>query len=176
MVRSAVSYLHLCGRLFHQYLSDMFAKVEQLRLNYIKCNQQKFRVDLHSGLAGAVSAGDLNPGEFGRRMILPSSFTGSPKQMFELYQDSMSIVRKYGKPDLFITFTCNPKWEEITSALILNQKAADRPDLIVRVFRMKLRELITDICKKSRPREALGSCIYHRISKARSPLLIFWSY
>ena len=78
---------------------------------------------------------------------MPSSFTGSPRQMFELYQDSMSIVRKYCKPDLFITFTCNPKWEEITSALILNQKAAYRPDLIVRVFRMKLRELLTDILK-----------------------------
>ena len=147
MVRSAVSYLHLCGRLYHQYLADMFAKVEQLRLNYIKCNQQKIRVDLYSGLADAVSAGDINPGEFGRKVILPSSFTGSPRQMFELYQDSMSIVRKYGKPDLFITFTCNPKWEEISSALILNQKASDRPDLIVRVFRMKLRELLTDICK-----------------------------
>ena len=48
----------------------------------------------------------------------------------------MGIVRKYGKPDLFITFTCNPQWEEITSALLLNQKASDRPDLIVRVFRL----------------------------------------
>ena len=40
-----------------------------------------------------------------------------------------------------------PKWEEITYALILNQKAINRPDLIARVFRMKLRELLTDICK-----------------------------
>ena len=157
MVRSAVSYLHLYGRLYHQYLADMYAKVEQLRLNYIKCNQQKIRVDLYSGLADAISSGDNNPGEFGRKVILPSSFTGSPRQMFELYQDSMSIVRKYGKPDLFITFTCNPKWEEISSALILNQKATDRPDLIVRVFRMKLRELLTDICKH----HVLGSPLAH---------------
>ena len=48
MVRSAVSYLHLYGRLYRQYLVDMYAKVEQLRLNYIKCNQQKIRVDLYS--------------------------------------------------------------------------------------------------------------------------------
>ena len=65
IVRSAVSYLHLCGRLFHQYLADIFAKVGQLRFNNIKCNQQKIRVDLHSELADAVSAGDINPGEFG---------------------------------------------------------------------------------------------------------------
>ena len=79
-------------------------------------------------------------------MILPPSFTSSPRQMLELYQDSMSIVRKYGKPDLFITFTCNPEWEEISSALVPNQKSTDRPDLIVRVFRMKLRDLLNDIC------------------------------
>ena len=54
-----------------------------------KCNQHKIRVDLYSGLADAISSG-----EFGRKVILPSSLTGSPRQMFELYQDSMSIVRK----------------------------------------------------------------------------------
>ena len=48
MVRSSISYLHLFGRLFHQYLVDMFAKIEQQRLNYIKFNQQKIRVDLYS--------------------------------------------------------------------------------------------------------------------------------
>jgi hypothetical protein len=31
----------------------------------------------------------------------------------------MAIVRQYGKPDLFITMTCNPKWEEIVSMLKL---------------------------------------------------------
>ena len=41
MVRSGLSYLHMCGRLFHQYLVDMFAKVKQQRMNYIKCNQNK---------------------------------------------------------------------------------------------------------------------------------------
>ena len=60
----------------------------------------------------------------------------------------MSIVRRYGKPDLFITFTCNPLWAEITSSLLNKQKASDRPDLIVRVFRLKLRELLNDILKK----------------------------
>ena len=34
MVRSDLSYLHMCGRLFHQYLVDMFAKVEQQRMIY----------------------------------------------------------------------------------------------------------------------------------------------
>ena len=96
-------------------------------------------------MADAVAAGDTLSKDCGRKVVLPSSYTGSPRQMFELYQDAMSIVRKYGRPDLFITFTCNPQWEEITSALLLDQKASDRPDLIVRVFRLKLRELLRDL-------------------------------
>ena len=157
MVRSSISYLHLFGRLFHQYLVDMFAKIEQQRLNYIKFNQQKIRVDLYSGLADAISFGDSNPREVGRRVILPSSFTGSPRQMFEVFQDSMSIVTKYGKPDLFITFTCNPKWEGVSSALLFFQKSTDRPDLIVRVFRLKFRELLKDICNN----HVLGKPLAH---------------
>ena len=62
------------------------------------------------------------------------------------HNDVQMIIRsEYGKPDLFITFTCNPQWEEITSALLLDHKASDRPDLIVRVFRLKLRELLRDL-------------------------------
>ncbi|KAL5647488.1 hypothetical protein ACJX0J_041843, partial [Zea mays] len=33
------------------------------------------------------------------------------------YQDAMAICRVYGPPDLFVTFTCNPKWKEIVDAL-----------------------------------------------------------
>ena len=145
MVRSSLSPLHLSGRLFHQYAVDMYAKIEQQRLNYIALNQKKIRVDLYSGLADAVAAGDTLSKDCGRKVVQPSSYTGSPRQMFELYQDAMSIVRKYGKPDLIITFTCNPQWEEIMSALLLDQKASDRPDLIVRVFGLKLRELLRDL-------------------------------
>ena len=119
-------------------------------------NQQQIRSDLYSGLADAVHSGDTNAKEVGCNIILPS-YTGSPRQMFELYQDAMSIVRKFGKPDLFITFTCNPQWEEITSALLLDQKLSDRLDLIVRVFRLKLKELLSDLIK----RQVLGKPLAH---------------
>jgi hypothetical protein len=29
------------------------------------------------------------------------------------YQDALAIVREFGKPDYFITFTANPAWPEI---------------------------------------------------------------
>jgi hypothetical protein len=47
--------------------------------------------------------------------------------MGELYQDAMAGVRKFGKPDLVVTFTYNPKWKEIKDALLPKQTAKDRP-------------------------------------------------
>lgn len=34
--------------------------------------------------------------------------------MHEKLQDCLTFVRKYQRPDLFVTFTTNPKWDEIT--------------------------------------------------------------
>ena len=36
LIKSGSNHLHLSGRLFHQNIVDMYAKIEQQRLNYIK--------------------------------------------------------------------------------------------------------------------------------------------
>jgi len=33
----------------------------------------------------------------------------NPRNMLQNYQDAMTIVDKFDKPDLFITMICNPK-------------------------------------------------------------------
>ena len=58
----------------------------------------------------------------GKLIILPSSFTCSRPYMQQRTQYAMVYVCKFGTPDLFITFTCNPKWIEITKELENNQK------------------------------------------------------
>src|SRR6202007_1975753 len=65
-----------------------------------------------------------------------------------LYQDSIAIIREFGKPDLFVTVTCNPKWPEIVDELLPNQQANDRPDLIARVFKLKLKSITNDLFVK----------------------------
>jgi hypothetical protein len=60
----------------------------------------------------------------------------------------MAIVRQYGKPDLFITMTCNPKWEEIVNVLKLGEIAYDRPDLVTCIFVSKLQHLLDELLKK----------------------------
>lgn len=65
--------------------------------------------------------------------------------MYQRHQDAMALVQKYGKPDLFITMTCNPGWPEITNALKPGQTPSDHPDLTTRVFRAKCEQFKEDI-------------------------------
>jgi hypothetical protein len=67
--------------------------------------------------------------------------------MVQLYQDAMAICKSFGLPSYFITFTRNPNWPEIQAELIPRQTATDCPDLVTRVFRMKLLVLMKDLMK-----------------------------
>eukprot|EP00102_Acyrthosiphon_pisum_P016931 XP_008188088.1 PREDICTED: uncharacterized protein LOC100159360 [Acyrthosiphon pisum] len=71
----------------------------------------------------------------------------SPRHMQKYSQDALTYVREYGRPCLFITFTCNPKWLEITSLLLPGQNAIHRHDIPARVFKQKLKSLMSFITK-----------------------------
>ena len=68
--------------------------------------------------------------------------------MMQHYQDAIVICRAMGPPDFFVTFTCNPNSPEIVNELLPGQHSADRPDLITRVFKIKLRQLLDDFMDK----------------------------
>ncbi len=139
----------LCGdRLRHQYIVDAYAVIEQNRLKYLHLNKKKLRADLYQGLQDALASGDNNVAAIGQRIILPSSFTVGPRHMVQNYQDAMAICRWARCPDAFVTFTCNPQWLESKRTLLLGQQPQDRPDLVTRVFKIKLKELINDIHNK----------------------------
>ncbi|KAG2939468.1 hypothetical protein PC117_g10950 [Phytophthora cactorum] len=76
--------------------------------------------------------------QIGKRVMLPSSHSVGPRSMYKSYQDSMTIVREYGKPDAFVTMACSPTWEEIMEKIPDGQTAQDRPDIIARVWQLKL--------------------------------------
>ena len=54
----------------------------------------------------------------------------------------MCLVTHFGKPNFFVTFTANPNWEEVITALFKGQTVINRPDIIAKVFRAKLKDLI----------------------------------
>ena len=135
-----------CRQLFHQYVVDMYAKIESERLNYIRLNQKRLRVEEYIHLRDAIIT-DGKISDIGKLVILPSSFTGSPRQMHEYTQDALTYVRNYGRPDLFITFTCNPSWPEIEQELFNHQTPHDRHDLLARVFHQKQIKLMDVLIK-----------------------------
>lgn len=140
------NHLLKCCELFHQFIVDMYAKIESERLLFLRLNQPKLRAEEYIHLRDAVTNdGDVR--DIGQMITLPSSFTGSPRHMHEYAQDAMTYVRKYGCPDLFITFTCNPTWPEITRNLLTGQSHTQRHDLTARVFKQKLIRLIDLITK-----------------------------
>ncbi|KAA6407002.1 MAG: hypothetical protein FRX48_09300 [Lasallia pustulata] len=88
---------------------------------------------------------DADRAALGRRIILPSSYTGGDRHMQQLFQDSMAIVRHFGKPTLFVTFTANLNWVEIQHELLPDQSVNDRPDLVAHVFQLKKKALLLDL-------------------------------
>ena len=136
------------GRLFQQYLVDAWAICDQHQLHWLRTNQANLRADLYNGVADALARTDVDLASIGRRVVLPSSYLGSARFIGQCYQDSMAIVRQFGRPSFFITFTANPKWDEITRELLPFQKATDRPDLVARVFHMKVNHVMHDLKRK----------------------------
>ena len=168
---ASVEMPHGVGRLFQQYIVDAYAKVESMRLEWIQKNQGALRLESLQGLLDHVAAGnnlDLHlPSELpsrenaavaetdaatttstspqqlvGTPVILPCTFGGSPRALHQNYLDSMALIARYGKPDLFLTSTANPSWPEIQNNLRPGETASNRPDLVARVFRAKLRKLL----------------------------------
>ncbi|KMQ85421.1 dna helicase, partial [Lasius niger] len=137
------NYIVYFRSLFSQFLVDMYAKIETERLNYIRNNQVQLRAESYIHLKDTVGRQDADAAQIGQMVVLPSSFTGGPRYMHERTQDAMTYVRKHGRPDLFITFTCNPEWKEIIDTLLRGQKAHDRHDIIARVFRLEIKKLIS---------------------------------
>ncbi|XP_010480868.1 PREDICTED: uncharacterized protein LOC104759661 [Camelina sativa] len=136
-------------RLFQQFLCDAYTTIETNRLSYIKYNVSKKRCENYTTIKNAMETGNTNMSEQGNQILIPSSFTGGSRYMVQSYYDAMAICKHYGFPDLFITFTCNPKWPEITRYV---QKrgltAEDRPDIVARIFKIKLESLLKDLTEK----------------------------
>ncbi|GFS58435.1 hypothetical protein TNCV_2475491 [Trichonephila clavipes] len=137
------STLLRCPRLFRQYIVDMYSKVENERLRFLRLNQTKLRAEDYGVLLQAVRNGNNVTSEnLAKLVVLPSSFTGGSRYMHEYAQDGITYARHRGTPDFFITFTCNPSWPETTIELLPGQVAADRVDLVARLFQQKVKKMM----------------------------------
>ncbi|XP_013691111.2 uncharacterized protein LOC106395105 [Brassica napus] len=136
-------------RLFQQFLVDGYTTIESNRLRYLRLNQKCLRSDSFDSIQQAENEGKIDMHDQGSRYLLPASFTGGPRYMKNMYLDAMAVCKHFGFPDLFITFTCNPKWAEIIRYLEPRKLTADdRPEIICRLFKCKLDSLMMDLTDK----------------------------
>ncbi|KAL7291666.1 hypothetical protein TKK_0014703 [Trichogramma kaykai] len=108
-------------------------------MNWFKAKQSELRVECYQGLLDNInaSANKTSNLKLGDLFILPSTYVGDSRYMQQHHQDVMAIMRAVIRPDLFITMTCNPKWEEFTE-LLKNYPPGTQPNdisnLTVRLF------------------------------------------
>ena len=155
--RSAVTHWQRCERLTLEFYCDVWAQVESRVAHFhrLPAQQAKYRGARVAALEDQLSAG-IPAADIGAPVVrLPSSFVGSARFYQQLYLDAMALPKKFGKPDLFITVTCNPNWPEIRNALPANSHWTHHRDIVERVFMIKLRSLTKDIVKQ----EIFGSVL-----------------
>nr|XP_027098788.1 uncharacterized protein LOC113718064 [Coffea arabica] len=142
------SWLLHFARLLQQYIVDQYVKLETQRLDFYRLQQEEIRREFLKGIIDALGSGESQACNVGQRIILPPSFIGGPRNMRHKYMDAMTLVQKYGKPDIFLTMTCNPNWPEIKEHFIDKKEAQNRLDLLARVFQAKLEQLKDKLLKK----------------------------
>uniref|UniRef100_A0A915M2W0 Helitron helicase-like domain-containing protein n=1 Tax=Meloidogyne javanica TaxID=6303 RepID=A0A915M2W0_MELJA len=129
-VRNEFNPILYGGKLFQQYCVDEYVKIESDRMRWIRGNQKTILADAYKNVDSYLEKRARETGKpLGRKVILPPTVTNSPRYIEKHFQDAMSLVRKFGKPDLFVTMTCNSQWEEIKENLYEGQVPSDRPDI-----------------------------------------------
>ncbi len=132
-----MSYMHACGRLLNEWLINMYCRMEDERFSVVRSDQYRriaMRRDLCEVVANEAQATPAST----KKYYLPASVPGSPRHLRRLRADALEMARRLGVPTFFVTLTCNPYWPEILRHLLPGQTAADRPDVVVRVFHAKL--------------------------------------
>ncbi|KAL5130948.1 hypothetical protein HKD37_12G033928 [Glycine soja] len=99
------------------------SRVGEEQLMFIRNHKKKLHYDKYNTLKNSQQADESQHVNCGKRIILPSSFVGSR------------------------SFTCYPYCPEIQrSILALNLTAQDRLDIVTRIFKLKLEQLMFDLC------------------------------
>ena len=114
-IRRNFSLLYSSARLCQTYVVDQVVKIQNYRLTYHRNYQIALRVEsyhvLENYLTNVAIKHPQQTGQkrvpIGKKFILPSSFTHSPRNLQQKYQDAIAMVRDVEKPDLFITSILN---------------------------------------------------------------------
>ena len=129
---------HVLSSVAQEWACDQYVRTDELKLSYIERQLPKKRRTTKNAIHNASPEQTV-----GKR--LPASFHGSHTSRKRKQLDAMAVVARRGPPTVMVTFTANPSWPEVEQNLSPGQIPMDRPDLIVRVFKVKLKHLLADL-------------------------------
>ena len=149
------SYMQRSGRLWQEYTVARYSFQLNNELMYHARNQKTMKVHTWEAYRkfqerkqqNQAADPSVSPGHFIK--IMPS-FIGGPSDLANRNHDAMAMVRRLGpRPDIFLTFTCNPLWEELVEEK--NRRGVanvnDIPLVLGRVFSQRFQALMNDIVK-----------------------------
>gem|GEM_PF-2308791 len=146
------SRFQLMFRLGQTYLVDMISRIIDYRLQFNAFTQYTLfgqtrpthpDHDVNNFDEAITTSHDNNDeekegDENKKSTFLSQNFHGSRRHLLNLAQNAICLVSEFGRPTLFITFTCNPNWPEIKEMLFEGETAYDRADITTKVFHEKL--------------------------------------
>jgi hypothetical protein len=82
------------GRLFQQWLVDMYVKVESMRLDWYSLpkHQKIIWAEQYCGIVNTLKASEARASEVGRLVILPRNFNGGERDVQAWFLDAMTLV------------------------------------------------------------------------------------
>jgi hypothetical protein len=82
------------GRLFQQYICDMWVLTDQNCLRWVETHQPQLCAALYSNLEDAVGHDEtnINLHDIGHQVVLPSSYIGGPQYMNQHFQDVIAVA------------------------------------------------------------------------------------
>ena len=155
------------GPLVCEWAVDMYSRVEEDRLAYLKRGRQEQARHQRTfptqnrpsprrrdgdvrDLGDPAFESGAQEDEFTLESSIPASFLGSRQWASRQVADCLALARVYRQPSLFITVTTNPRWPEIQQRLRPGQHPLDLPHVLARVFQARLRNM-TDLSSQTLP-------------------------
>ena len=113
-LRRPLSPQLLTRRLLYKIIVDVYALIASARLQQLRYNQKNLRIVQYAGMLNALYINNQAiKSNIGQNIILPVSYIGSPRQIYNAYLNAIVLMRYYGPPNYFITFTYNLRQQEI---------------------------------------------------------------
>ncbi|GMF48414.1 unnamed protein product [Phytophthora fragariaefolia] len=129
------------GAFFQQWVVDQRAKCEQEQLRWVAKNQKKLRAELYHGISDALLNEEtvtLDEGE-----VLASEYDRSTGTLVHLEVPDMKTFSTRSASALF--FQTHTQGGLGTMLLPDEQTAQDRPDIVARVWQLKLKAKLADL-------------------------------